>query len=73
MKSSVRANVKFEAKFDSGSIWSHDTTVDQVVRQALDGFEDSIRKMHAIVGEYGIRIIGKPQVEVLVLEPKKEE
>ena len=72
METSVRANVKFMAKFDSGSVWSSDTKVDQVVKQALDGFQDRIRKMHEIAGGIGITIIGTPHVEMMVMEPKSK-
>ncbi len=72
-ESSVMANVKVMVEIPSGSVWSHDTTVDQVKRQALEGFEWAIRDINNKCGPKAIKIVGTPEVQMVIMNPEIEK
>lgn len=75
METRVTAVVRVEVTIPSGSVWGRDTTVEQVRKQALDGFENAVGKINSPCvqngvnrGSVGMRIVGKPRVEMVVME-----
>ena len=74
----IKANIKVEVSFPADSVWSKDTTVEQIIKQALDSFTRKVRNINSpSVQEnikrdsYHMKVIGEPRVEIIVIEPNQ--
>jgi hypothetical protein len=76
MKSTVRANVTVQVEIPGHSTWAADTTIEQVVMQALSDFKGIIRLLNSpsIVSgaeraPHHIKVVGEPRVLIVTVEP----
>jgi hypothetical protein len=75
MKIRVRASVTVEVEIPGDSIWSGNTTIDQIHKQALDDFHHTMSLLNkpSVVEEikhtpHKISIIGEPKVHMVITD-----
>jgi len=71
----IRAHVTVEITIEADSVWSEDTRISQIKKQAMDDFNHKIQCINSPSAQggvnrkgYGIVVSGTPKVQYIIVE-----